>query len=171
MWSSTRLADHDAPGSNHGAAGSRATVKEIIMKAIDHPLVQELSALRLPKDDFVVSGSGALLARGIRDDIADLDVVARGRAWTTALSLGALAPSPFGPHVERVTLLDGKIEIFNGWFPDVGTVDDLIERADVIDGLRYESLADIRRWKQTLDRPKDRDDIALIDGLWTTRRK
>ncbi|MER6950157.1 hypothetical protein ABT294_39680 [Nonomuraea sp. NPDC000554] len=133
------------------------------MKAIDHPLVQELLSLRLPPDHFVIAGSGPLLAHGIKDDIGDLDVVARDEAWSTALSLGTPTSSPFGAHVQRVVLLDGKIEIFNGWFPESGTVDELMDRSDAIDGLRYESLDDIRRWKRRLDRPKDRADIALIE--------
>ncbi|MFC4114522.1 hypothetical protein [Nonomuraea zeae] len=120
-------------------------------------------SLGLPPEDFVIAGSGPLLAHGIKPSIGDLDVVARGKAWAQALSLGTPASSPFGEQVEKVQLLDGRIEIFNGWFPEAGTVDDLIARSEVIDGLRYESLADVCRWKRNLDRPKDRADLELIE--------
>ncbi|MGW5685443.1 hypothetical protein [Nonomuraea sp. NPDC003754] len=133
------------------------------MRAIDHPLVRALLSLELPPADFVIAGSGPLLAHGIKDDIRDLDVVARGQAWARACAFGAPEPSPFGEHVEKVAVLDGRIEIFNGWFAEAGTVDELIARSEVVDGLRYESLADVRRWKRLLGRPKDRADLALIE--------
>ncbi|MFC5822163.1 hypothetical protein [Nonomuraea harbinensis] len=132
------------------------------MKAIDHPLVRALLALALPADDFVIAGSGPLLAHGIRSDIGDLDVVARGKAWSKAQALAESSPAPFGEGVKRILLQGGEIEILNGWFPEIWTVDSLIERADVIDGIKYASLQDVCRWKQKLNRPKDQEDLALI---------
>ncbi|TQS24516.1 hypothetical protein [Microbispora sp. KK1-11] len=133
------------------------------MRAIEHPLVRELLSLHLPSDDFVIAGSGPLLANGIRSDIGDLDVVARDKAWSKALKLGTPSPAPFGDDVERILLLDGKIEILNGWFPEIFTIDELISRSDVIDGIQYASLGDVCRWKKRHDRPKDQEDIALIE--------
>ncbi|MEU8380699.1 hypothetical protein [Streptosporangium sp. NPDC048865] len=130
---------------------------------MDHPLIREVLSLRLPADDFLVAGSGPLLALGIRDDIGDVDVVARDKAWSRALSLGTPGPAVFGGGVERVQLLDGRIEILNEWFPEIWSVDDLIERSSVVDGVRYASLEDVYHWKRKLDRPKDRKDVILIE--------
>lgn len=38
-----------------------------------HPLIRMLRALDLPYDDFVVFGSGPLLAHGLRTTLGDLD--------------------------------------------------------------------------------------------------
>ncbi|GAA5085712.1 hypothetical protein HNP84_010213 [Thermocatellispora tengchongensis] len=133
------------------------------MQPKDNPLIRKLLSLDLPAEDYVIAGSGPLFAHGIKNGLGDLDVVARGRAWQKATTFAPPEPAPFWTGVDRVLLFDGEIEIFNGWFPELGTVDELISRSDLIDGLRYESLHDVVRWKRTLDRQKDRDDIKLID--------
>jgi len=135
------------------------------MRAIEHPLIKALLSLGLPPDDFVIAGSGPLLAHGIRESIGDLDVVADKRAWSKALTLGSAEEAPlYGDQVKRIPLAGGKIEVLNGWFPDIWpTVRMLIEHADCIDGLRYASLKDVLTWKRKHNREKDRQDIHLIE--------
>lgn len=51
------------------------------ISVLEHPLIRRLTQLDLEWDDFVIFGSGPLFAHGIRRNIHDLDVVARGSAW------------------------------------------------------------------------------------------
>ena len=44
-------------------------------------LIKIVAELDLDHRDFVIFGSGPLLAHGLRRRIGDLDVVARGPAW------------------------------------------------------------------------------------------
>ena len=44
--------------------------------------------LHLDRRDFVIFGSGPLLAHGLRADLRDLDIVARGPTWQRASRYG-----------------------------------------------------------------------------------
>ncbi|MCC3652745.1 hypothetical protein LIX60_14995 [Streptomyces sp. S07_1.15] len=125
----------------------------------DHPFFRELTSLRLPAEDYVIAGSAPMLAHGIKREIGDIDVVARGEAWKIALGLGRVSKSPLGP-AQRVVLFGGDIEVLDGWFDY--PVDLLINEADYFEGVRFLPLARTMEWKRTLDREVDREDIALI---------
>ncbi|MEU6486239.1 hypothetical protein [Streptomyces sp. NPDC046887] len=130
----------------------------------DHPFFRNLQSLGLPVEDYVISGSGPLLVHGIRRDIGDLDVVARGAAWEIAKGLGDPEEAPLG-WAQRISLMNGSIEILNGWFGY--SVDSLIAEADVFEGVRFMPLTRVLEWKSHLvesgaGRDKDVRDIADI---------
>lgn len=116
----------------------------------------------MPVADFVVFGSGPLLAHGLKPAVHDLDVVARGAAWQRARTLGAPQPAPSG-HGEMVELYDSSLQIFDAWVEPGWDVDRLIDEADLIDGLRFVALPIVLSWKRRSRRPKDLADIALIE--------
>ncbi|MFY1689070.1 hypothetical protein [Plantactinospora sp. WMMB782] len=128
-----------------------------------HPLVRMLRALDLPADDYVVFGSGPLLAHGLRTNIGDLDVVARGRAWQALTAAARPVATPSG-HGRMVRL---QIEAVTDWLPGFDT-DHLIRSAELHAGIPFASLAEVRRSKLTARRPKDWPDLALIDSALTT---
>jgi hypothetical protein len=128
----------------------------------EDPLISTLVTLGLPPGQYVIAGSGPLLAHGLLKKISDLDVVAIGAAWLKATSLGTVEPAPFGP-VNRVLLKNSRIEILDGWFTDKWSADELIATADVIDGLRFVRLEVVRDYKATLARKKDLKHLQLID--------
>lgn len=51
-------------------------------------LVELMTELDLDRRDFVIFGSGPLLAHGLRRRISDLDVVARGKVWRRVSTYG-----------------------------------------------------------------------------------
>ncbi|MFI2616314.1 hypothetical protein [Streptomyces sp. NPDC018584] len=126
-----------------------------------HPLVVKLLSLHLPATDYVVAGSGALLAHGIRDQIGDLDVVARGAAWKTAEALADPVPAPSW-HGRMVLLFGGDIEVFDRWLPGTPEPDVLIEGAEWVSGIPFCPLPQILLWKERSIRPKDQADARLI---------
>jgi len=132
------------------------------MKLPDHPLFDSLRSLGLPSEDFVVFGSGPLLAHRLKDDIPDLDVLARGKAWQQAQRFAAPERAPSG--VGSIIRAPGNIEIFDAW-PLKGkgwNVDWLIDSAEIIDGIRFVPLETVLNWKESAGRPKDEDDVALL---------
>lgn len=131
------------------------------MELSSHPLIETLRSLQLPPSDYVVAGSGPLLAHGLRQEIRDLDVVARGAAWKQVLDLSDPVPAPSG-YGRMVLLFDGAIEVFDCWLPGTKEPDDLIDGAEFIDGIPFCPLREVLDWKVRLDRPKDREDIKLI---------
>ncbi|WP_052509673.1 hypothetical protein [Kitasatospora griseola] len=131
------------------------------MDLSQHLLVRKLMSLRLPTRDYVVAGSGPLLAHGLKDDIGDLDLVARGTAWEIITSLVRPVPAPSG-HGVMALLFDGEIEAFDMWLPGTCGRDELIEEAELIQGIPFSPLRRVLGWKQRYDRSKDRADVARI---------
>ncbi|WP_326564586.1 hypothetical protein [Micromonospora peucetia] len=123
-----------------------------------HPLIRMLRTLDLPTGDYVVFGSGPLLAHGLRTHLGDLDVVARGAAWEqlTALARPVRPPSGCGWMVRH------HIEAVDRWLPGFDT-DHLIDGAEMHGGIPFAPLGEVRRSKMVTDRPKDRLDLALIE--------
>ncbi|MFI6530820.1 hypothetical protein ACIBHY_00150 [Nonomuraea sp. NPDC050547] len=127
-------------------------------------LFAELARLNLPLGEYVVCGSAALYVRGLRSRMGDLDVLARGPAWTTVLSLGippSGALSGYGLVVNHPT---HAIEFVDRWTPGWPT-DYLIASADLIDGIPFMRLGDVLAWKQRARRAKDLPDIAAVHEL------
>ncbi|MFJ2013206.1 hypothetical protein ACIQJ8_22940 [Streptomyces globisporus] len=132
------------------------------MELRQHPFILELLSLHLPPTDYVVAGSGPLLAHGLRRDVSDLDIVARADAWKIALSLAEVRTPPSG-HGLMVVLFGGDIEIFDRWLPGARDADELIDSAELIEGIPFCSLSDVREWKMRSNRSKDQRDIELIE--------
>jgi hypothetical protein len=128
---------------------------------LNQPLFKGLQSLRLDVANFTIAGSGPLYARGWIDDPTDLDVVARDVAWSRAASLGVVEDAPHG-EAKRVQLFSGHIEVLNAWFPEIWTVDELINYSDVLCGIRFVSLDVVIRSKQLTNRPRDREHLTLI---------
>jgi hypothetical protein len=126
-------------------------------------LLGEVRALGLPAGNFVLFGSAPLLVRGIVPMTGDVDVLARGPAWEAARALG---PTVRLAHydVDVVRLLDGRTEIGTVWGIGDVDVDDLIDSAEVIDGLPFGALAHVRAYKELAGRPKDREHLRLLDA-------
>lgn len=120
-------------------------------------------------EDFVIAGSARLWTSGHRDRISDIDIVARGATWSRALELvesghGYLETTDIsGATVVR--LCGGLIEVADHWFMEDSDTDELIDSADVIDGLPYFGYAEIIAYKLRLNRPKDRADLVRMGLL------
>ncbi|MFB7509743.1 hypothetical protein [Streptomyces broussonetiae] len=131
------------------------------MELDGHPLIRELRSLELPAADYVVAGSGPLLAHGLRSVVHDLDIVARGDAWKAALRLGTPETPPSGSGC-LVSLFDGDIEVFDRWLPGSPGPDEMIEAAEWVQGIPFSPLRDVLTWKEGLGRQKDQQDVKLI---------
>ncbi|MEE1930200.1 hypothetical protein V1J52_18755 [Streptomyces sp. TRM 70351] len=134
-----------------------------------HFLIRTLLSLGMPTTDYVVAGSGPLLAHGLRDGVGDLDVVARGAAWEKALSRADPSPASSG-HGRVVRLFGGDIEVFDRWLPGVPEPDVLIDSAELVQDIPFCPLRTVLAWKTASPRPKDMADIALINAYLSLRR-
>ena len=124
-------------------------------------LVKLATDLDLDRRDFVIFGSGPLLAYGLRQSIRDLDIVARGKAWERVSRHGS--PVRGSINCAPMSLFwGGLIQFSRGWVSDDWDADDLIDRAEIIQGLPFAQLTDVLAYKQMLLRPKDRPDIAAL---------
>ena len=126
-----------------------------------HRFFRELLSLQMPVGDFAVGGSGPLFARGWIADPSDLDIVARGSAWRIAASRGPILPAPYS-SARRVRLFDGDLDVFDDWFPEIGSVDELIDGADVLGGLRFIALDAVVLTKRMMGRDRDRAHLDVL---------
>ncbi|MFF6954966.1 hypothetical protein [Streptomyces sp. NPDC008317] len=138
------------------------TVHAAVSSPMRHPLVRRLSALNLDSGHFAIFGSGPMLAHGLKTEIGDLDVIARGPAWNRAVNLGQhglskIRRDPF------VSFWGGRIEIFQSWVTDSFPVEELIDTAEIFDGIRFVRLPHVLSYKRLLGRKKDAFDVAAIE--------
>ncbi|HEX4789860.1 MAG TPA: hypothetical protein VH372_15425 [Actinospica sp.] len=132
------------------------------MALSDHRLIRLLEKLALPASDYVVTGSGPLLAHGLKNNIHDIDLVARGKAWEQAAALGTVRRSKSGLG-RWIALCGGQIEVFDHWVGGRFDVDAMIDAAELVEGVPFMSLRETLRWKRGLGRAKDLRDAALIE--------
>ncbi len=124
-------------------------------------LIKNIKSLGLPKSDFAIFGSAHLYLCGLRDSVNDIDIIARGKAWEKVLTLGKIknAKSGVGQVLE---LFDGYVEIFNDWPYGPWNIENLIDTAKEINGIKYVTLENILNWKQKRNNEKDIVDIHKI---------
>lgn len=122
-----------------------------------------LRELALPPGDWVVHGSGSMLAHELVEDAGDIDVVARGAAWDAAAARGEVSQE----HWDRKVTLPGKVDVFDGWGPFEAAA--LIDAAVCIDGVPCARLCDVLASKRWLARPKDRAHVELLERVVDVR--
>jgi len=118
--------------------------------------LEELLALNLSSEDFAIFGSGPMVIRGMREN-DDIDAIAREGAWK---KLADKYPENVKSDKEIVI---GKLSIFRNWLPWFSDVEELIDSADIIDGVRYVKLENVKKWKEAYGRTKDLEDVKQIN--------
>ena len=124
-------------------------------------LAMLVTELDLDRRDFVIFGSGPLLAHGLRCGIRDLDIVARGPAWQQACEYGCPGTGSIN-GAPMALFWNGLIQFSPGWISADWDADDLIDRAETVQGWPFARLTDVLAYKQVLLRPKDHPDIAAL---------
>lgn len=104
-------------------------------------LLLKLETYNLSKSDFAIFGSAPLVAKGLLEDVNDLDIIVRPLAWTFQ-SVGEFR--------------DGDIEFFDNWSPF--DVDDLIDNQSFeYNGFKFVNIDYVYQYKQSMGRDKDRN--------------
>lgn len=125
---------------------------------------ENLKKLNLPADQFVVVSSGALSVRGIRDS-EDIDVIVTESLWNQMIKEYSVGINSFG--VQNLEL-ENDIEILNPTQSIFGNSkvisrEEIFEKADIFDGVKFINLDHLKKIKKELGREKDLKDVALID--------
>ncbi|NNC93691.1 MAG: hypothetical protein HKN80_14500 [Acidimicrobiia bacterium] len=101
-----------------------------------------------------------MIVRGIIEATNDLDIVCRADAWERVQRIGAL--STFDDGNTCVNLFDGRITFGTTWKYGSFDLDELIDNAELIDGLPFVRLEHVIAYKQAADRPKDREHLEKL---------
>lgn len=127
-----------------------------------HPYIRELHDLDLPLGDWALFGSGPLLLRGWIDEIGDLDVLSRGQAWEKARANGVLKTLPeTGTSIVEV---GEGVTVGCTWMFGDFSIDEMIDTAEMIEGIPCVRLEHIVAYKRLFDRPKDRLHLSIIES-------
>ena len=117
-------------------------------------LFDYLRQLDLPHEDFAVFGSGPLIVRGWIQGTNDLDVICRGSAWDKACDSGVVSYDE-RYDVSLASHCNGRVTFGTSWAIGDFDVDELIDTAEVINGLPFVRLEHVIEYKQVRSSPKD----------------
>ncbi len=128
---------------------------------MSHTLFDHLRALHLPAGDYAVFGSGPLIIRDIVPISNDLDIVCRGAAWDRACEIGK---KEFLPEydVTIASMFDGAITFGTKWGIGNFDIDQLIESAEIFDGLPFVRLEHVVSYKTTRGNEKDKQHLEAL---------
>lgn len=125
-------------------------------------IFEEIKKLNLPLDQYVVVGSGPMVARGIRD-FKDIDILVTEDTFEQ-LSQEEEWKTSTGEDGRRVLKKDvfevDRVLWCKDYQPDTN---DLIKNSEVINGIPFLQLSELIKFKKTLSREKDLKDIELIN--------
>lgn len=99
------------------------------------------------------------MVRGWIDEVGDLDVLSRGPAWAEARRVGRMVTLEDGTDIAEV---DPGVTIGNTWRFGPATIDEMIDTAEIIDGIPCVRLGYIEAYMRLFDRPKDRIRLEII---------
>jgi hypothetical protein len=118
--------------------------------------LEELTALNLQPGDYVIFGSGPLAVRNLRE-AKDIDFIVSDKIWP---DLKNKYLQYYNPEKNFVSV--GNLEFSNTW-PDIaGNPQELIKKAEIIEGLPFVRLEYVLEWKTNRGSEKDLRDIELI---------
>lgn len=129
---------------------------------IKQEIIEKVQALNLPSDSYIVFGSGPLAAAGIRET-NDIDMYVTPEVWR---SLKAAGWQQIDKGPDDQPLAHDVFDVHDNWNFSfyTTTLEHLLDTADVIDGVPFASLDEVRKWKVASGRDKDLRDIELIDA-------
>jgi len=116
-----------------------------------------LKKINLSVGQYAVFGSGPLAVRGIRP-ANDLDLIVKDELWR---ELNKKYPS-----LDNRSIKIGKIEVYRDWLPWLSDKDQLIDSAEIFDGVPFVKLEYVLAWKKKMGRDKDLADIKLIENYF-----
>ena len=117
-------------------------------------LFQYVRDLRLPADDYAIFGSGPMIIRGWISGANDLDIISRGEAWKIACNRGVVSYDE-RHDVSLASHCNGRVTFGTEWAIGKFDVDDLIDAAEIIDGLPFVQLRHVIAYKEIRASAKD----------------
>lgn len=120
-----------------------------------------VKALGLPVNQFIVIGSGVMGALGLRES-GDIDLVVNSELFNYLESQGWRKEIR---HNEEKVLLKDDVEAWLTWGNAKEPVffEQLCIQSIIIDGIRFCSPEYVMQWKKAKARPKDIEDVKLLE--------
>jgi hypothetical protein len=122
-------------------------------------LFQKAKDLKLPVGQYALFGSAPMGIRGLKD-CRDVDIIVTEDSWNNYKEKGWEARTSFYGSFH---LWKDEIELYKDWKPGEWDIQQLIQEAEMIDGLPFVKLERVIEWKKIYDREKDWKDIEIIE--------
>lgn len=124
-------------------------------------IIKEIKKLNFPPDQYVIVGSGTMSAFNIRES-EDIDIAVtpelfktleQSEEWQEKIKYG------------KIFLEKGVVEIIAklNWKDYQTTTEQAIKSAIIVEGIPFMNFDELKKFKTTLGREKDFEDIKLID--------
>ena len=126
-------------------------------------LIEKVKALNLPKEQYLIIGSGAMVVRSMREG-ADIDIVTTPELYN---KLAKEYPLKNEDGKEQIDLGEDVEILKEGMWNDSSIVPfpEMLEKADFIEEIPFLNLDHLLIFKQKLNREKDIRDIELIKNF------
>lgn len=124
-------------------------------------IITKVKALNLPKGGYIVFGSCPMALAGIRES-SDIDMLVSPQLFSELKNQGwkVLQKGPKDNPLVKDDFEAHPNWNFSKYKP---TLAHLLSSAQIVDGVPFASLGEVRKWKSASGRPKDLKDIELID--------
>lgn len=135
--------------------------------------VAKVKNLNLPRGQYIVVGGSCLAAHGLRET-RDLDIVVTLPLFEALREQGWKLDPVYEQKWNRKRLKKEDVEIY----PDMllekegrfcGVIE-MIQGAEIIDGVAFLSLHELRKFKCDSNREKDIRDVMLIDEFFEKQK-
>jgi hypothetical protein len=126
------------------------------IKNVKH--INKLKKLGYPLNEILIVGSGTMALYGLKEN-NDIDLWVTKRVYDSMLK-----DSRFSPNGKMLETKDGLIEADHRFICVKDKVEDHLKRAKVVNEIHFQSLQDVLEWKQCMKRPKDINDIKVIEN-------
>lgn len=128
-------------------------------------IIEEVKKLNFPIGQYVIVGSGPMAVRGLRD-AHDIDIVVTRELFETCKANGwEPVPWTYPEKIGQIYLRKNYVELYL----DVNCADfnpateELIQRAEIIEGVPFIPLQDMIRFKRAYNREKHHRDIEITE--------
>lgn len=121
-------------------------------------LLKKLEKLKLPKKQYAIFGGGPLAIRGLRET-NDLDIMVYDELYNEISE----KHKNNGEDKIKIDFEEGEIEIYPARNALLDNPEEVIDRAEEINGFKFISLKDSIEWKKKKGREKDLKDVELIE--------
>lgn len=125
----------------------------------NNDLFQKVRKLELPVGEYALFGSAPIGVRGLKE-CSDIDIIATPKLWKK-LKIRNFKKN-IAPHGSEYFQYD-EIEFWKDWRPGAWNIEELIQDAEIINGLPFVRLEKVLVWKKMIAREKDFKDIQLIE--------
>ena len=125
-------------------------------------IVTKVQQLRWPEGSYVVFGSCPMALAGIRE-AQDIDFLVSPELFQRLIEEG-WAERDKGPTDKPRVYEDFEAHQNWGFSHYAPTLTQLLSTATVVNNVAFASLEEVRKWKASGNRPKDKADVKLIDS-------